>query len=157
MGRVLKNNNETIKKKKRKNRLWLLLLCVGLFLLAVAVVFAAVFFLRQENKQEEQPSGPTLPRVSFLVEEHKVNTLAGYVTEMDIASMRDTITPVAADGQLVMEIETDGQSINALKYEICSLDGSEQYAQKAVGSLSKTTGTLRVREALERGVREAVL
>lgn len=157
MGRVLKNNNETIKKKKRKNRLWLLLLCVGLFLLAVAVVFAAVFFLRQENKQEEQPSGPTLPRVSFLVEEHKVNTLAGYVTEMDIASMRDTITPVAADGQLVMEIETDGQSINALKYEICSLDGSEQYAQKAVGSLSKTTVTLSVREALERGVREAVL
>lgn len=157
MDRVLKKKKETVKKKKRNGRLRLLLLCVGLLALVVAVVSAAVFLLKKKENKVEPQEGPTLPRVSFLVEEHKVNTLAGYVTEMDIASMRDTITPVPADGQLTMEIEADAKSVSGLKYELRSLDGSEQYAQKAVNSLTGTTVTLNVKEALERGVREAVL
>lgn len=149
------SKNKKIKKKQSRQRV--LLLCVGLFLLVVAIVCAAVFFLRKGDDNVEVSEEPTLPRVSFLVGEYEVNTLAGYVTEMDITTMRDTITPVAEDGQLAMEIETNGQSIDSLKYELYSLDGSEQYAQKALSSLTGTTVTLNVREALERGAREAVL
>ena len=43
---------------------------------------------------------PTLPRVSFTVGNTEVNPLFGYVQDMDITAMRDTITPLNPDGSL---------------------------------------------------------
>ena len=49
---------------------------------------------------------PTLPRVYFTVEGYTVNTLSGYVEEMDITAMRDTITPLDVNQSLTMGIQT---------------------------------------------------
>lgn len=145
-------------KKGGKGRV---ILIVAAVLLAVAVIaFAVVYYVRQNEEPQEVKDGPTIPRVSFYVGEHKVNTLAGYKAEMDIPSMRDTITPTAEDGQLKMEIESDGQELGALKYELRSLNGSEQYTQTTIsslGSVGSSTFTLNLRDILERDVREAVL
>ena len=47
---------------------------------------------------------PSLPRISFTVQGKNVNALAGYVNEMDITAMRDTITPLEENGTLQMAV-----------------------------------------------------
>lgn len=67
----------------------------------------------------------TLPGLSFEVEGMTVNTLAGYVDEMDLTAMRDTITPLAADGKLKVKLKAYDNEIKSLKYEVISLDGQK--------------------------------
>ena len=55
---------------------------------------------------------PTLPRVSFTVGNTEVNPLFGYVQDMDVTAMRDTITPLGAGGSLTVNIEENGEKIN---------------------------------------------
>ncbi len=69
---------------------------------------------------------PTLPTVSFLMGETEVNILAGHIEEMDIPSMRDTVTALESDGSLQGKIEAYGGEKPLARYEVYSLDGSQQ-------------------------------
>lgn len=102
-------------------------------------------------------SDPDLPRVSFKVRNQRVNALEGYVNEMDITAMRDTITPIADNGLLDMYLEAGGQEIAGIRYEVYSLNGEEVYLQNAVKELSDEQVTLELGSALPEGVQEAVL
>lgn len=100
---------------------------------------------------------PTLPRVSFEVEGRNVNTLAGYVSEMDITAMRDTITPVGADGILSMNLERYGEEIDSVRYAAYSLNGEYTYLEDAVEEVSEDAVSLNVSRALVDEIPEAVL
>lgn len=102
-------------------------------------------------------SDPTLPRVSFVVEGQVVNVLAGYTDEMDITAMRDTITPVADNGMLTMNLQRNGNEIQNINYEVCSLDGETVYQKNAVKEISGTNVTLDVNAGLPESVTESVL
>lgn len=101
---------------------------------------------------------PTLPRVSFTIDGAEVNPLFGYVQDMDITAMRDTITPLNADGSLAMDIEADGQEISDIRYEVYSLDGEDMYTDGEADVPSEgETVSLSVGNILSGDVREAVL
>ncbi|MEY8492412.1 hypothetical protein D3Z53_15835 [Lachnospiraceae bacterium] len=102
-------------------------------------------------------SDPDLPRVAFEVRNQRVNALEGYVDEMDITAMRDTITPISDNGLLNMYLETGGQEITGIRYEVYSLNGEEVYLQNAVKELSEDQVTLELGNALPEGIQEAVL
>ena len=101
---------------------------------------------------------PTLPRISFTVDQREVNPLFGYVQDMDITAMRDTITPLNADGSLTMNIEKNGREISDIRYEVYSLDGEEKYTEGKVEVPEEdSTATLDVGTILSGDTREAVL
>ena len=101
---------------------------------------------------------PTLPRVWFTLNGEKVNVLSGYVRDMDIPAMRDTITPLEADGTVDMTVETDGNEISGVQYTVYSMDGEEVYTEGEAPELSDTgTVTLSLSDGLSDSVREAVL
>lgn len=102
-------------------------------------------------------SDPDLPRVAFEVRNQRVNALEGYVDEMDITAMRDTITPISDNGLLDMYLEAGGQEIAGIRYEVYSLNGEEVYLQNAVKELSEDQVTLELGNALPEGVQEGVL
>lgn len=116
--------------KKRKKKWMKIGIIVLIFLTAV---IACSLILNQET--EEQPVSldePTLPSVSFHVEDQVVNLLAGYVNEMDITAMRDSITPVEATRTLQMEVDSYGEEITGIEYEAYSLNGEECYLKETV-------------------------
>lgn len=134
-----------------------------LLLVFIAAVFVSSMLQNTGTDDQTISMGePMLPRVSFQVEGHTVNTLSGYVEEMDVTAMRDTITPVQLNGKLEMQIETDGAEITGISYEALSLDGQEQYV---AGSAEMSGGedqeqpvvTLEVAKALSSTIPEAVL
>lgn len=139
-------------KKKKLTRAALL---TGIFFLALIV--SSLIMNRGTDDLTIGMGDPTLPRVSFSVEGWTVNALAGYVDEMDITAMRDTITPVASNGMLDMYIDGDGQEIAGVRYIVYSLDGSEVYLEDAVKDLSENHAALDLHQILELEVQESVL
>lgn len=67
-------------------------------------------------------SSATLPRVWFTTEGYDVNPLAGYVTDMEITSMRDTVTPVN-DNTLMVNLECYEETLEKVTWQVFSLDG----------------------------------
>ena len=70
---------------------------------------------------------PTLPVVSFTVSGQEINLLSGYVDQMDVTAMRDTITPLESNGTLQAEIAENGNKISKISYKVYSLDGADTY------------------------------
>jgi len=66
----------------------------------------------------------TLPVVNFVHNDVVVNELHGYVREMDLLSMRDSVLPIGEDRVLHLNILTFGRNIENVSFEIRSLDGT---------------------------------
>lgn len=122
-----------------------------------AIVISSLILNRGTDDMIIDLGDPTLPRVSFTVGGENVNILAGYVDEMDITAMRDTITPLDKNGTLQMTLEKDGNHIRSVNYAVYSLDGDDIYTKGEVKDLSKDTVTLDLNGALKKNVTEAVL
>ena len=94
-----------------------------------ALVISSVIINSGTDDDIVNMGSPTLPRVSFTVDGREVNPLFGYVQDMDITAMRDTITPLNQNGTLSMNIEENGQEISEIRYEVYSLDGTDKYTE----------------------------
>ena len=70
---------------------------VLLVIFAVALVISSLVINRGTGDEIIDMGAPSLPRISFLLDDKQVNTLFGYVEEMEIPSMRDTIIPLGED------------------------------------------------------------
>lgn len=89
----------------------------------VACIVISILTNRGNADMTADLGAAALPGLEFEVEGQNVNMLAGYVEEMDLTAMRDTITPIAADGSLKVKIDAYENQIQSLKYEVISLDG----------------------------------
>ena len=94
-----------------------------------ALVISSIVINSGTDDEIVDMGAPTLPRVSFTVGGTEVNPLFGYVQDMDITAMRDTITPLNADGSLSVNIEENNNDITTVKYEVYSLDGKDKYTE----------------------------
>ncbi len=107
---------------------------------------AAVFYMTRKKEEKAVYTvmeGATLPIVSMEFEGSPVNTLHGYVREMDIPSMRDTITPVPESRRLPFAIRTYGNEIRSVEYEVRSLSGENLIEARTCGGLSPDGETVR--------------
>lgn len=141
-----------MKKRNRWKRAGVLLI-----VFVAALVVSSLLTNRGTDDRTVGLSDPTLPQVSFMVENQAMNTLTGYTAEMDITAMRDTITPVPDDGVLTMNLQRNGQDIQSIRYEVCSLDGETTYIRKPVKDISGTNVMLELNDGFADGAQESVL
>lgn len=129
--------------------------------LVLAVVFVAAvlvfsFLTGKENADMRADMGnATLPRISFQTNGREVNPLAGYTAEMDITAMRDTITPLDANGNLKMVLKKNQKKVKRFAYTIYSLNAQRTLA-KGEGEFKDNEALLTPGSSLE-GENEAVL
>lgn len=126
-------------------------------LFAVVLVISNVILNRGTDDQVIDMGEPTLPRISFQMNGQKINTLSGYVDDMDLAAMRDTITPLESDGTLNLQIEKNNNEIKEISYSVYSLDGSETYDKGTLKSADSEDVTLKLGDSLGDKAQEAVL
>lgn len=98
----------------------------GVFILAV-IIFSYVTN-RGNNNMTADIGTATLPRITFSCEGYGINPLIGYTQEMDLTTMRDTITPVL-NQQLRMKVEACDNTISKIRYQVRPLDGGEKLAE----------------------------
>lgn len=101
-------------------------------LFLVAVVFFSVITNQDNRDMTTIMAESTLPVVRFYSGDTPMNELHGYVTPMDSTAMRDTITPVDDKRILPVEVATFGHKVEAIRYEIRSMDGQRLVAKADV-------------------------
>ena len=97
----------------------------------------------------------TLPTLSFMVEGKEANLLVGHKQEMNVVSMRDTIAICNDKEKLTVKIAHNENEYDSLKYEVFSLDGTEQLYEDSIDKIENKM-TLDFKGVLKKD-REAVL
>lgn len=109
--------------------------------LGAVFIIAVIFFDYLTNKDNTDMStdmgSATLPRISFNTNGYEVNSLPGYVTDMELTSMRDTITPVT-DNNLTMNLQSFDEQVEKMTWQVFSLDGEECLQKETVHSVENT-------------------
>ena len=123
-----------------------------------ALVISSLVINRGIGDEIVDMGAPTVPRISFLVEGNRINPLSGYVQDMEIPAMRDTITPLGVDGSLSMSLEEGSSAVSGIRYEVYSMDGEEKYKEgEAELPAEGETAVLRLENILSGPLQEAVL
>ena len=117
-----------------------------------AIVLSVIFFVsvvvfsivtNQVNEDlTTEMADASLPVLSLYSENTEINELRGYTTEMNAAFMRDTITPIADNRILPVKINTFFRKIDAISYEIRSLDAKRLVAEAQVEEFEQTRGRI---------------
>lgn len=90
----------------------------------IAVLVLGYFVNRESVNITADIPEATLPQISFQSGETTINTLRGYVREMDITAMRDTLTPVS-NHKVRMNIIKTKENVETFTYELLTLDGEQ--------------------------------
>lgn len=91
----------------------------------------------------------TLPTISFEKDEYEVNSLVGHKNEMNVSMMRDSILPYKGNS-ISMKIQHYEAVVESMKYEICTLDGTEKLYENTVTEVGESV-TLSVGDELPEG------
>ena len=103
-------------------KLWArILILIGAFSLSVIISFS----LANQTFEDRVIvlGASTLPTISFEVAGERMNHSFGMVNEMELTSMRGTITPLPGEGPLTVYVEGNNNHIIAIGYEVFTLDG----------------------------------
>lgn len=107
-------------------------------ILAVIFVAAVIVFEYITSKGNDDMmtdiGNATLPRVYFSVEGYGINQVNGYAQEMDIPSMRDSITPIIGD-HLVVNIEDEDSPVASLDYAVYTIDGEKSLYENHISEV----------------------
>ncbi len=116
---------------------------VVLFLAFVISVVAFSFMTNRTNEDLTiEMTEATLPVITLYEGNTAINELHGYLTEMDAAFMRDTVTPIREDLLLPLKIKTYQMPVDAISYEIRSLDARHLIADAEVSDFKSKKGTI---------------
>ena len=96
----------------------------------LALTGFSLYLNRGNAKMTADMGAATLPTVSFEAEGYEINLLAGYVQEMDVPAMRDTITPLSEDGSVTLQIQPYDRSVTSVTYMVYGSDGKEKLLVK---------------------------
>lgn len=116
---------------------------IVLFLVFIVAVVASSILTNKTNEDltTAMPAA-TLPVICFYEGNTPVNELHGYTNKMDEAGMRDSITPVDSSRRLAMSVSTYGAKVQAISYEIRSLDGERLVADGQVEDFTTKNQTI---------------
>lgn len=115
--------------------------------LLLAAVICGIRFGKQ-SKQEDKESKVTteetgsLPLVNVYYGEEKIATANGYTTVMEGQYLRDNLIPVGGDRNLPVKITTNGNTVQAIRYEVRSTDDNRLIDNGQIEEWSQKKGTL---------------
>lgn len=102
---------------------------VGVFI--VAVIVFSYFTNKGNDNMTADISAATFPKIKFDCGGYGINAVPAYASDMDIPTIRDTITPVFSN-KLNVEISAYENAISNMEYKVYSLDGSKTLLEEKV-------------------------
>ena len=107
-------------------------------------LFVIDFILNRDNSEitMDMPKA-TLPVVSVMAENHKMNTMYGYTSKREEAYTKDSITPISEKREITILIDTYQADIDSVAYEVRSIDGDRLIEESEVSVLQKMPDQIR--------------
>lgn len=117
---------------------------VHVIVLVVVFIAAVIGFARWINQTSPSTASAmansTFPLVYMRNKEVNYNCLHGYAQEMDVNYIRDTVTVLADDHELDIQIQPFDTNIESVSYEVLTLDGSESLENTKVTKFTEENG-----------------
>lgn len=114
---------------------------IRIIVLSVVFVLAIIVFSFWTNRGSTDLTADmgsaTLPTVSFVVAEREANMLVGHKREMNLAAVRDTISIYDESEKLEVTIHHNPERVDAISYEIYTLDGEEKLYQETIDKVKE--------------------
>ncbi len=83
------------------------------------------------------------PSMAMMLDGTEINRMYAYADQMDVSSMRDSITPLGTDRTLEVCITLNGREIKSLLYEVTTPDGEEVVENNKIRNFNQQdNGTL---------------
>lgn len=114
----------------------------GAFLIALAI---ALIFSGSDEKTEISYTvlgDSTLPVISLGAEGYDVNTLYGYLGEVNEKEAQRLITPLGKNREIKASVYVFGNTVTGISYEIRSLDGSDLIEKTELENWSESEGVI---------------
>lgn len=111
----------------------------------VFIVALIIFSIVTNHTNEDltrKMADAKLPVVYLNYDDEELNELYGYTQEMDATCMRDTITPIESTRVLPITIQTYNLDIDAISYEIRSMDTERLISNADITDYSQQKGVL---------------
>lgn len=90
----------------------------------VATIFLCQFVMNRDNvNTTRNMEKASLPVVYMNINGEEVNTLYGYTSEMNVALMRDSITPLDESRGVTFRVEKKGARVNRINIKVRTADG----------------------------------
>ena len=90
---------------------------------ALALVLLSTLMNQGNTDMTTEMGEATYPVLSMFVDTYRVGSLHGYAQNMDCAYLRDNLQPVGEDRRISVQIDTYGQKMEEIAFEVRSLDG----------------------------------
>ncbi|MGN0351367.1 MAG: hypothetical protein ACI4ES_06900 [Roseburia sp.] len=121
----------------------------------LTVMITGVFTNKTNEDLTMEMADATLPVVTLYENDVEINELHGYTTDMQAQYMRDTITPIGEDRILPVTIQCYQTQIDAISYEIRSLNAERLIADSTVTDYQQNGSSisleLEIQNLLEEG------
>ncbi len=109
---------------------------------AASVSVTGLIINREKSVQIHDVSRASLPVVYMQMEDMRINPMFGYANAMEQKSMRDSITPLSTNRKLQVVVDTLGNEVESVEYEISTADGSRKLENGLLTDLKETDGAL---------------
>lgn len=97
---------------------------VYLIIIFLVALFSVSAVMNKGNTDMTMEMGEaSFPVVTMRLEEYPVNRLHGYADDMDTSYLRDTLLPIGSRRNVAFTIDTYGNRIEALSFEVRSING----------------------------------
>lgn len=94
----------------------------------------AVYSLEKETMDMNETS---IPYISLRVDEVDMNLLHGYCSNVDVLTMRESITPLSAEQTFSVVISENESVVKKVKYELLPFTGDTTIEEGAINALDK--------------------
>lgn len=136
-------------------RNWIRRIIILLVFVASLIGFSVGMNKGNTDMTIEMPKA-TFPIAYITVDNQKVNEMHGYATRMDVATLRDTLTPIREDRELSFQIDLYEQEIGEVRFEVRNIDGTRLIEDTRVTDYYKEAGvvyaTVSIKDLIEENV-----
>ncbi|MCM1175548.1 MAG: hypothetical protein NC341_10915 [Blautia sp.] len=117
---------------------------VYLIIIFFAALFSVSAVMNQGNTDMTMEMGEaSFPVVTMRIGEYPVNRLHGYAGDMDTSYLRDTLLPIGSRRNVAFTIDTYGNKMEALSFEVRSIDGERLVESTEIEKYQETEEQIR--------------
>jgi len=124
------------------NRNWIRRLVILLVFIASLVGFSFGMNKGNTDMTMEMPKA-SLPVSYITIDDLKVNEMHGYTQRMDVATIRESVTPIGEDRELSFWVDLYGQEPEEVSFEVRNVDGSRLIEDTRVTDYFREEDSLR--------------
>ena len=105
------------------NRNWIRRLVILLVFIASLIGFSFGMNKGNTDMTIEMPKA-SLPVAYIVIDDLQINEMHGFAQRMDVATVRESLTPIGENRELSFKVELYGQEIKEVRFEVRNVDGS---------------------------------